>query len=71
MCAVGSTAVISCDRSAWKSTGSPGKLAALNANSGTLLWSYSIPYRVDSSPAVANRVVYVGGDDGKVYAFNK
>ena len=37
---------------------------ALNAKTGTKLWSY-----VSSSPAVANGVVYLGSYDGKVYAF--
>jgi outer membrane protein assembly factor BamB len=42
---------------------------ALNASTGTELWSYATGGQVHSSPAVTNGVVYVGSDDGKVYAF--
>ena len=35
-----------------------------------LKWSYAAADLVDSSPAVANGVVYVGSYDGKVYALN-
>jgi hypothetical protein len=42
---------------------------ALNAKTGAELWSYTTGGTVDSSPAVANGVVYVGLDDNKVYAF--
>lgn len=42
--------------------------AALKASSGKLLWSKS--WITSSSPAVVNGVVYVGSDDGKVYALN-
>jgi outer membrane protein assembly factor BamB len=45
------------------------KIYALNANTGSELWSYNIgSYASDSSPAVANGVVYVGSEDGYVYA---
>jgi outer membrane protein assembly factor BamB len=47
---------------------------ALNARTGAKLSSYATGCNaqqcgVHSSPAVANGVVYVGSDDGKVYAF--
>jgi outer membrane protein assembly factor BamB len=42
---------------------------ALNARTGAKLWSYTTGGAVDSPPAVANGMVYVGSDDGKVYAF--
>jgi outer membrane protein assembly factor BamB len=35
-----------------------------------LLWSYTTGGGVNSSPAVANGVVYVGSGDGNVYALN-
>jgi outer membrane protein assembly factor BamB len=35
-----------------------------------LKWSYTIGLQVLSSPAEANGVVYVGADDGNVYALN-
>jgi outer membrane protein assembly factor BamB len=35
-----------------------------------LLWTYTTGGGVISSPAVANRIVYVGSDDQKVYALN-
>lgn len=42
---------------------------ALNASSGALLWNNSVG-NVDSTPAVANGVVYVGSFDGNVYALD-
>jgi outer membrane protein assembly factor BamB len=44
-------------------------LYALNAKTGSKLWSYTTGGIVYSSPAVANGVVYVGSGDSKVYAF--
>src|SRR5208283_1879312 len=43
---------------------------ALNAATGTYIWSYKTGGSVDSSPAVANGIVYVGSEDNKVYALN-
>ena len=43
---------------------------ALNASTGTQLWSYTTGNLVNSSPAVANGVVYVGSGDDNVYALN-
>jgi len=45
------------------------KVYALNARTGTKLWSFTTGGELDSSPAVANGLVYVGSRDGKVYAF--
>ena len=42
----------------------------LRASSGKELWSYITGGAVQSSPAVAGGVVYVGSDIGKVYAFS-
>ena len=48
-----------------------GNVYALNASTGTLLWSYTHwRLAVYSSPAVANGVVYVGSDEDTVYALN-
>jgi outer membrane protein assembly factor BamB len=44
-------------------------LYALNASTGASLWSYTTGGTVETRPAIANGVVYVGSDDGKVYAF--
>ena len=44
-------------------------LYALNANSGTVLWSYSTGYSILSSPTLVNGIVYIGSDDYKLYAF--
>ena len=46
------------------------KLYALNARTGTTLWTYTAGDIIDSSPTVANGVVYVGSWDGKLYAFH-
>ncbi len=43
----------------------PGNVAALNE-----AWTGLTGSDIDSSPAVANGVVYVGSADGKLYAFN-
>jgi outer membrane protein assembly factor BamB len=44
---------------------------ALDAKTGALLWKLHPPgCCVISSPAVANGVVYVGSDDGNLYALN-
>jgi outer membrane protein assembly factor BamB len=43
---------------------------ALKASTGALLWNYTTSGTVDSSPAVANGVVYVGGGDSNVYALS-
>jgi outer membrane protein assembly factor BamB len=44
-------------------------LCALNAATGTPLWSYTTGGAIGSSPAVANGVVYVGSGDGDLDAF--
>jgi len=46
------------------------KVYALDATSGTKLWTFTTGGAVTSSPAVANGAVYVGSNDGKVYAFD-
>jgi outer membrane protein assembly factor BamB len=45
-------------------------LYALNASTGTLLWSYDTGGAVFSSPAVANGIVYVSSDGGDLDALN-
>jgi len=42
---------------------------ALNASTGAKLWSYATGGAVQSSPAVANGVLYIGSTDDNVYAF--
>ena len=42
---------------------------ALNDSTGIPIWSYTTGNGVESSPAVANGVVYVGSWDHNVYAF--
>jgi outer membrane protein assembly factor BamB len=44
-------------------------LYAINATQGGVLWAASTGGAIRSSPTVANGVVYVGSEDGKVYAF--
>lgn len=43
---------------------------AYNASNGTELWKYTTGDYVYSTPSVANGKVYVGSDDGNVYAFH-
>ena len=53
------------------STGShDGKVYALNANTGQILWITTTGSPAVSSPVVEKGVVYAGSDDGKVYALN-
>ncbi len=53
----------------------PGGVYSLNANNGSLNWSYFTQAPISpaswSSPVVANGVVYVGSTDNKFYAFDK
>ena len=39
-------------------------------NSGSLRWSYKTGGPVGSSPALANGMVYIGSDDGNIYALD-
>ncbi|MFQ6115951.1 MAG: PQQ-binding-like beta-propeller repeat protein, partial [bacterium] len=49
--------------------GSGEYLYALNATTGILIWKYRTG-TISSSPAIANRKVFVGSYDGNVYALN-
>lgn len=53
------------------SIGDGHSVYALNATTGSIIWSFSTGGAVDSSPAIASGVVYVGSDDGNVYAFGQ
>ena len=46
------------------------RVAAFDAASGDGLWSTSVAGSVNSSPAVADGVVYVGAQNGTLYAFD-
>ena len=46
-----------------------GGFYALSAATGAKRWSYATGQPVSSAPAVANGVVYAGGDGGTVFAF--
>ncbi len=54
-----------------------GTVYALNAENGTLLWSYSMNppegayYNIMSSPFVYGGRMFIGADDGYLYAFGK
>jgi cobaltochelatase CobN len=54
-----------------------GTIYALNATDGTLRWSYSLNppsgsyYNIMSSPAVSDGILFIGADDGRVYAFGE
>ena len=50
------------------SAAADGKVYALDAATGRVRWAYTTGSHVDSSPAVAGGTVYVGSDDGTVYA---
>jgi outer membrane protein assembly factor BamB len=42
----------------------------LDASTGAKIWNYTTGYFVTSSPAVSGGTVYVGSDDGNVYALD-
>jgi len=50
--------------------GANNHVYALDARTGAELWTYAAGDQVDSSPAVANGVVYFSSGDGNVYALN-
>src|SRR5579883_1870987 len=50
---------------------SDGKLYALNAATGALLWSATTGGAITSSPIFDSGMIFVGSADGKLYAFNK
>jgi len=41
----------------------------LNAHTGPKLWSFATGAGIISSPSVAHDEVFVGSDDGNLYAF--
>ena len=41
----------------------------LNAATGVKLWSYATGNFVSSSPSVVDGMIYVGSQDGNIYAF--
>jgi len=43
---------------------------ALNAATGRLRWAHAARSNVDAGPAVAGGTLYIGNDDGKVYALD-
>ena len=43
---------------------------AFDAATGKLRWSSLSGDAIDSSPAIANGVLYIGSNDHKLYAFN-
>ena len=51
-------------------TGDYSPVAGSNTSKGQLTWSFTTGSAVFSSPAVVNGVVYVGSDDGNIYALN-
>lgn len=48
-------------------TSSPGALVALNAETGTVRWSFA-PRGMAATPVLANGTVYIAPEDDKVYA---
>jgi outer membrane protein assembly factor BamB len=42
----------------------------LDASEGKILWNFTVGKEVASSPAIAGGLVYVGSNDGKIYALD-
>lgn len=53
-----------------KSNGT-GRIAALSARTGRVLWQRDIPSRAESTPLVLRDRLYVGSEDGTVYGLKK
>jgi outer membrane protein assembly factor BamB len=51
--------------------GNYGKVYALDALTGALVWSYQTDGAVLSSPAVSDGAVFIGSNDGNIYAFGQ
>jgi len=51
-------------------TGDYSPVAGLVPSNGQLLWKYTTGGHIKSSPAVVNGVVYVGSNDGNIYAIS-
>ncbi len=49
---------------------SDGRLYALDATQGVLLWQFLAEGAVNASPILVNNVLYFGADDGGIYAVN-
>ncbi len=47
-----------------------GKLLAINASNGAVLWSYQSGDDISSTPAISDNVVYFGSRDNSVYALD-
>ncbi len=43
---------------------------ALDATTGDVRWSYRTGNEIFSSPVVSGNIVYIGSEDGKLYALN-
>ncbi|HET6993744.1 MAG TPA: PQQ-binding-like beta-propeller repeat protein [Chitinophagaceae bacterium] len=52
-------------------TGTASQLIALNINSGTVAWQYSLPAEPCRNPVLYNDLIIFGAADGKVYAINQ
>jgi outer membrane protein assembly factor BamB len=48
-----------------------GRLHILETETGKEKWSYEIGCRISSTPAVTSKLIVIGGEDGRVYAFGK
>jgi outer membrane protein assembly factor BamB len=50
-----------------RNSGQPGRVVALRARDGKVLWTRDMPSRTETSPLVDNGYVYVGSENGTVY----
>ena len=48
-----------------------GRITALNASDGHILWAKNLPSRTESSPLPLNGTIYFGSEDGTVYALRR
>jgi outer membrane protein assembly factor BamB len=48
----------------------PGHVVKLNARNGRIVWKRPLPSRAESSPVVVGRTLYLGCEDGNLYALS-
>ncbi|WP_028060668.1 PQQ-binding-like beta-propeller repeat protein [Candidatus Solirubrobacter pratensis] len=51
-----------------RAPGRPGRVLAMRASDGKILWSRSLPSRTESPPLLDSGRIYFGSEDGTVYA---
>lgn len=59
------------DSSGYLYVGRYGAVLCLSVANGAIVWTYNTSAHVTSSPAIADGMLFVGDEDGRVYCFGK